>query len=155
MIRILLKTGCLVVGVASVAQAQEASEATQSANAALQQYLPFNDETDFDNAMRGQIATLDADQITAPDGTVIYDIAQFDFLKGDAPATANPSLWRQSRLNAVHGLFEVVEGGIYQVRGYDLAVMSFIRGETGWIIVDPLTATEGHVRQAGVNSRMA
>ncbi|MBC9248425.1 MBL fold metallo-hydrolase [Paracoccus sp. 11-3] len=142
MIRILLKTGCLVVGVASVAQAQEASEATQSANAALQQYLPFNDETDFDNAMRGQIATLDADQITAPDGTVIYDIAQFDFLKGDAPATANPSLWRQSRLNAVHGLFEVVEGGIYQVRGYDLAVMSFIRGETGWIIVDPLTATE-------------
>jgi alkyl sulfatase BDS1-like metallo-beta-lactamase superfamily hydrolase len=87
------------------------------------------------------IASLNADQIVAPDGTVIYDIAQFDFLSGDTPDTANPSLWRQSGLNAIHGLFEVTPG-IYQVRGYDLANVSFIRGETGWIVVDPLTATE-------------
>ncbi|MBU3031749.1 MBL fold metallo-hydrolase [Paracoccus sp. XHP0099] len=132
----------LAIGLACAAQAQDATDTTQAVNDALLQYLPFDDESDFENAMRGQIATLDADQITAPDGTVIYDIAQFDFLQGDAPATANPSLWRQSRLNAVHGLFEVVEGSIYQVRGFDLAVMSFIRGDTGWIIVDPLTANE-------------
>lgn len=130
------------IAVASSALAQEATDATRAANDALLDYLPFADETDFENATRGQIATLDADQITAPDGTVIYDIAQFDFLQGDAPDTANPSLWRQSRLNAVHGLFEVVEGGIYQIRGFDLAVMSFIRGDTGWIVVDPLTANE-------------
>ncbi|MBN8189202.1 MBL fold metallo-hydrolase [Salipiger thiooxidans] len=142
MSRFLLAASSLAIGLACAAQAQDATDTTQSLNDALLQYLPFDDESDFENAMRGQIATLDADQITAPDGTVIYDIAQFDFLQGDAPATANPSLWRQSRLNAVHGLFEVVEGGIYQVRGFDLAVMSFIRGDTGWIIVDPLTANE-------------
>lgn len=140
--RFLLAASSLAIGLTGAVQAQDATEATQAVNDALLQYLPFDNETDFENATRGQIATLDADQITAPDGTVIYDIAQFDFLKGDAPATANPSLWRQSKLNAVHGLFEVVEGGIYQVRGFDLAVMSFIRGETGWIIVDPLTANE-------------
>ena len=32
--------------------------------------------------------------------------------------------------------------GIYQVRGYDLANISFIKGDTGWIIFDPLTAKE-------------
>lgn len=142
MSRFLLAASSLAIGLACAAQAQDATETTQAVNDALRQYLPFDDESDFENAMRGQIATLDADQITAPDGTVIYDIAQFDFLKGDAPATANPSLWRQSKLNAIHGLFEVVEGGIYQIRGFDLAVMSFIRGDTGWIIVDPLTANE-------------
>ena len=65
--------------------AQDATDATRAANDALRDYLPFADETDFANATRGQIATLDADQITAPDGTVIYDIAQFDFLQGDRP----------------------------------------------------------------------
>ncbi|WP_252734020.1 alkyl/aryl-sulfatase [Paracoccus marinaquae] len=142
MSRFFMAASSLAIGLACAAQAQDATDTTQAVNDALLQYLPFDDESDFENAMRGQIATLDADQITAPDGTVIYDIAQFDFLQGDAPATANPSLWRQSRLNAVHGLFEVVEGSIYQVRGFDLAVMSFIRGDTGWIIVDPLTANE-------------
>lgn len=140
--RVMLAAGGLAIALSGSAHGQEATDATRAANDALLDYLPFADQADFENATRGQIATLDADQITAPDGTVIYDIAQFDFLQGDAPATANPSLWRQSKLNAVHGLFEVVEGKIYQVRGFDLAVMSFIRGETGWIVVDPLTANE-------------
>lgn len=131
-----------IVALALPAQAQDASKETLAANQALVNYLPFSDQTDFENAMRGQLATLDADQITSPDGTVIYDIAQFNFLKGDAPDTANPSLWRQSKLNAIHGLFEVVEGGIYQIRGFDLAVMSFIRGDSGWIVIDPLTAEQ-------------
>ncbi|WP_084396753.1 alkyl/aryl-sulfatase, partial [Henriciella aquimarina] len=63
------------------------------------------------------------------------------FIAGEAPATVNPSLWRQSGLAAQHGLFEVADG-IWQVRGYDLSVMSVIEGETGWIIVDPLTVKE-------------
>ena len=139
--RQMLLTSATVVALSVSAYGQSASQATIDANKALLDYLPFADQTDFENARRGLIATLDADQITAPDGTPIYDMAQFDFLKGDAPDTANPSLWRQSGLNAIHGLFEVVPG-IYQVRGFDLAVMSFIRGDTGWIVVDPLTANE-------------
>ena len=131
----------VLIAAISPVKSQEASDATIRANQTIRDYLPFADDTDFKNATRGQIATLDAGQITGPDGRVIYDMEQFDFLKGDSPDTANPSLWRQSRLNAIHGLFEVVPG-IYQVRGFDLAVMSFIRGKTGWIVVDPLTATE-------------
>jgi alkyl sulfatase BDS1-like metallo-beta-lactamase superfamily hydrolase len=130
----------------AAAAAQEASEATIEANRALLDLLPFEDESDFENANRGFIATLDADAISGPEeitgpGGVAYDLTLFDFLDGEAPETANPSLWRQSRLNAISGLFEVVPG-IYQIRGFDLANMSFIRGETGWIVVDPLTANE-------------
>src|SRR3546814_20159588 len=60
----------------------------------------------------------------------------------EAPDTVNPSLWRQARLNAIHGLFEVVPDKIWQVRGYDLSVMTIIRGDTGWIVVDPLLSEE-------------
>src|SRR3546814_6749908 len=70
-------------------------------------------------------------------GTVAWRVDAFDFLAGDAPATANPSLWRQSQLTAIHGLFEVVPG-IYQLRGYDLSVMTLIAGKSGWIVIDPL-----------------
>jgi len=124
---------------------QDASQATIEANRALLDFLPFDDETDFENARRGFIATLDEDVIAAPPdrapGGIAYDLTLFDFLDGDPPDTVNPSLWRQSKLNAISGLFEVVPG-IYQVRGFDLANMSFIRGETGWIVVDPLTVVE-------------
>lgn len=139
--RVILATSVFSLLIGWTAAAQEATEATQAANQALLEYLPFDDRQDFENATRGQIATLEADQIVAPDGTTVYDLTAFDFLEGDAPDTANPSLWRQSQLNAIHGLFEVVPG-IYQIRGFDLANMSFIRGETGWIVIDPLTATE-------------
>jgi len=128
------------------AVAQEATETTREANAAVLETLPFENEEDFEAATRGRIATLEDGVIRGPESVagpegITYDARPFDFLEGDAPATADPSLWRQSRLNAVSGLFEVVEG-IYQFRGFDLANMSFIRGETGWIVIDPLTATE-------------
>jgi len=131
---------------------RKASRATIDANKALGSFLPFEDESDFQSATRGRIATLEADVIEGPEsitgpGGVTYDLTQFDFLQGDAPKTANPSLWRQSRLNAIAGLFEVVPG-IYQIRGFDLANMSFVRGETGWIVIDPLTANE--TAQAGL-----
>jgi alkyl sulfatase BDS1-like metallo-beta-lactamase superfamily hydrolase len=68
-------------------------------------------------------------------------MSAYRFIEGDPPASVNPSLWRQERLNGIHGLFRVTQG-VYQVRGYDFANMSLIQGETGWIIVDPLTSEE-------------
>ncbi|MEH6487341.1 alkyl/aryl-sulfatase [Hyphomonas oceanitis] len=122
-------------------EAGVATEATREANAALAARLPLDEQSDVEDAARGRIAYIDAPAILAEDGHVVWAIPQFDFLKGDAPDTVNPSLWRQSRLAAEHGLFEVGDG-IWQVRGYDLSVMSVIEGKTGWIIVDPLTSTE-------------
>ena len=74
-------------------------------------------------------------------GDAIWDAAQYAFVTGDAPSSVNPSLWRQAKLNGVHGLFQVTEG-VYQVRGYDISNMTLIRGQSGWIVVDPLTARE-------------
>lgn len=140
------RTLVLTLVLSNSVSAQEASDKTIEVNQDLREYLPFGNESDFANASRGRIATLDTDVITGPEaitgpGGITYDLTLFDFLQGDAPETANPSLWRQSRLNALSGLFEVVPG-IYQIRGFDLANMSFIRGDTGWIVVDPLTANE-------------
>ena len=83
---------------------------------------------------RGFLAKLE-DPILNEDGSTSWDVNRFDFIAGDAPDTVNPSLWRQGKLNRIHGLFEVVDG-IYQIRGYDLAVMTLIKGETGWIVID-------------------
>lgn len=118
-----------------------ASEFTRSANSALMKYLSFNDSTDFVNARRGFIATLDSGMIRNTEGRVVYNTQAYDFVKGTAPATANPSLWRQSRLNSFSGLFEVTKG-IYQVRNFDLANMTLVAGNKGWIIIDPLGSAE-------------
>lgn len=114
-----------------------ATEATKKANADFGARLPIADQTDFENANRGFLAKIE-DPILNEDGSVAWDPNQFNFVKGDAPDTVNPSLWRQGKLNSIHGLFEVMPG-IYQFRGYDLAQMTLIAGEKGWIIVDPLT----------------
>ena len=116
-----------------------ATDATKLANTKIGEALPLADQVDFENANRGFLGQLEV-PIYNEDGTLSWDVPRFDFLDGDAPDTVNPSLWRQSKLNRIHGLFEVVDG-IYQVRGYDLAVMTLIRGETGWIVVDPLTTS--------------
>ncbi|MEI8083174.1 MAG: alkyl sulfatase dimerization domain-containing protein [Actinomycetes bacterium] len=115
-----------------------ASRHTIAANNALQDVLPFSEQTDFDNARRGFIADTPHRIISNPDGTASFDLDAYGFVR-DAPApdTVNPSLWRQSQLLAITGLFEVAEG-IYQVRNFDLAVVTFIRGTSGWIVVDPL-----------------
>ena len=103
--------------------------------------LDFDNRTDFDLADRGFLGTLDETLITTKAGLPAYDFGAYAFLDGDAPDSVNPSLWRQSQLNAKHGLFEVVDG-IYQVRGYDLSNITFIKGDTGWIVVDPLISKE-------------
>ena len=113
-----------------------ATEATSAHNAAVAQTLPLADQSDFEDARRGLLAQLDSD-ILNPDGSVAWSVKGLDFLDDAAPPTVNPSLWRQSQLTAIHGLFEVVPG-IYQIRGYDLSVMTLIAGQTGWIVIDPL-----------------
>lgn len=102
----------------------------------------FSDRTDFDNANRGLIATLEPAQIRADDGRVVYDAAGFAAATtGDCPDTVNPSLWRQAQLTAIHGLFEVT-AGIYQIRGYDLSNMTIVEGDTGVVVIDPLVSAE-------------
>jgi len=120
-----------------------ATEHTVNKNMAVLKELPFEDRRSFENAGRGFIAAISPLTLLRPgDGKITYDFSGLDFLSGEAPSTANPSLWRQAQLNALHhGLFEVVEG-IYQVRSFDLAHMTLIRGETGWIVIDPLTSAE-------------
>jgi alkyl sulfatase BDS1-like metallo-beta-lactamase superfamily hydrolase len=103
--------------------------------------LPFADRTDFERARRGLIAPPPTDPVLHPLGFPIWDLGQFEFLDGDAPPTVNPSLWRQGQLNRTAGLFEVAPG-FYQVRGLDLANITFVAGERGWIVIDPLTASE-------------
>jgi alkyl sulfatase BDS1-like metallo-beta-lactamase superfamily hydrolase len=103
--------------------------------------LPFNDTADFDDARRGFIDRLEPCIVRAADGRVVWDNESYRFLDGPAPATANPSLWRQSQLNTIDGLFEVVPG-IYQVRGFDLSNITFVEGDTGVLVIDPLVSTE-------------
>lgn len=115
---------------------------TMAANAAVAEALPLADTTDFEQARRGLIAQADHLRVVrADDGREVWNQDAYGFLSGEAPPSANPSLWRQEQLNAIHGLFEVTDG-IYQIRGYDLANMTLIRGETGWIVVDPLTVEQ-------------
>jgi alkyl sulfatase BDS1-like metallo-beta-lactamase superfamily hydrolase len=103
--------------------------------------LPFNETADFDDADRGFIAALEPCVVKAADGRVVWDNDSYAFVTGDAPTSVHPSLWRQSKLCAKQGLYEVVDG-IYQVRGFDLSNISFIEGDTGIIVIDPLISTE-------------
>src|SRR6201981_2610164 len=105
--------------------------------------LPFADTRDFDDAARGFLGTIENARVTSAQGRVVWSLEPYDFLSEDkAPAAVNPSLWRQSRLNMHHGLFEVVPG-VYQVRGLDIANMTLIEGDKGVIVVDTLTSIEG------------
>jgi alkyl sulfatase BDS1-like metallo-beta-lactamase superfamily hydrolase len=102
----------------------------------------FDDAGDFARAMRGLVATHPTGVIPGRHNDV-WNVHEYDFNRGDVPApdTVNPSLWRQGRLNAIHGLFEVTDG-VWQARGYDIANITFIAGDTGWLLVDVLTTPE-------------
>ncbi|MEZ5285865.1 MAG: alkyl sulfatase dimerization domain-containing protein [Vicinamibacterales bacterium] len=129
----------LLVPSAAPAQApdpQPAQPLVAAANRAVRDTLPFDDRQDFDDAMRGFVAT-------SPDAR---DPGRFAFLTGDAPDTVNPSLWRLAQLNAINGLFRVVDG-VYQVRGFSLANMTIVEGRTGLIVIDPLSSV-GAAREA-------
>jgi alkyl sulfatase BDS1-like metallo-beta-lactamase superfamily hydrolase len=136
----IMVAAALALTLSAAAHAQ-VSDATRAANAAMAQTLPLGDVEDEDFARRGFIATWDQPQIRTADGRVAWDFASFDYLRGDAPETVNPSLWRHARLLALHGLFRVSER-VYQVRSFDVSNMTIIVGDTGLILVDPLTTAE-------------
>ncbi|MBC7767285.1 MAG: MBL fold metallo-hydrolase [Phycisphaerales bacterium] len=131
----------LTLALSGAAQAQ-VSDATRAANAEMSRTLPWSDREDEEFAARGFIAAWDQPQIRSADGSrLVWDFAAYSFLQGEAPATVNPSLWRQAGLLARAGLFRVTDR-VYQVRGFDVSNMTIIVGETGLILVDPLTSSE-------------
>ncbi len=122
---------------------KQASVATIAAWAAARARLPFEDERDFEEAHRGFLAAPAYRQIMAEAGNVAWDLGAYDFLlSGEDFESIHPSLRRQAVLNMEYGLYEVVPDRIYQVRGFDLANVSFVRSDSGWIVFDPLTAKE-------------
>ncbi|HLS00186.1 MBL fold metallo-hydrolase [Mycolicibacillus parakoreensis] len=103
--------------------------------------LPLHDTADFADADRGFLAALEPGVVTDADGRVVWDNDAYAFLAGPAPTSVHPSLWRQCRLTARQGLYEVVPG-IYQVRGLDLSNVTFVETDTGVVVIDPLICTE-------------
>ncbi len=114
---------------------------TAEANAAVLGQLPLEDQQDFEDARRGLIASDPDVLVPREGGGTTWNTGDYAFVDGDPPPSVHPSLWRQAKLNGIHGLFEVTPG-IHQVRGYDLSNMTLIEGKTGWILVDPLTSAE-------------
>jgi alkyl sulfatase BDS1-like metallo-beta-lactamase superfamily hydrolase len=122
--------------------AKGAIDQIQEQNAATGDGLPFGDRRDFEDAQRGFLGALQSCVVRNADGRIVWDNDSYSFLEDDAPpATVNPSLWRQSQLVAKHGLYEVTEG-IYQVRGLDLSNVTFVEGDVGVVVIDPLISTE-------------
>src|SRR5471032_82187 len=131
------------IGEATGESPKQASASVVARHAATLKALPFSDVRDFEEASRGFLGTLDNAKITSASGRVVWSLEPYGFLSdAEAPATVNPSLWRQSRLNMNHGIFEVVPG-VYQIRGLDIANMTLIEGDSGVIVVDTLTSIEG------------
>ena len=116
-----------------------ASKHTLDRNTQATAVLSFDDAGDWERAQRGLVATIESGRIALGDHTV-WDVANHDFVRKSeaSPDTVHPGLWRQARLNCVHGLFAVADG-VWQARGYDLANVTFIAGEKGWVVIDPLT----------------
>lgn len=134
----------LVVLSANASVPKKATKATIEVNNQVKLDLPFNDKKDFDDAQKGFIAKQDVVTIKNDKGDVVWDLEAYKkyiALDKPSPDTVNPSLWRNAQLNMINGLFEVTDG-IYQVRGYDLSNITFIKGDTGWIVFDPLISKE-------------
>lgn len=122
--------------------ARDAEPATRAANAAMAAHLPFADVADFEAAKRGLIAPVPDGMVRTAGGTVLWNLGEYAFIDGElAPATINPSLWRMARLNMANGLFKVTDR-LYQLRGFDIANLTVIEGDSGLILIDPLTTAE-------------
>ena len=118
-----------------------ASEFTIASNKAFVENLDLDNQQDFEDARRGMVAEAPNSAVISQSGVQVWDASDYDFIVGGAPDTVNPSLWRQAKLNNIRGLFKVDEG-LYQLRGFDLANISLIKSDSGWILVDPLTTLE-------------
>lgn len=124
------------------ASAKDATKTTQDKNKEVYALLDFSDEQEKSFAEKGLIAAPESLELKDEKGKVVWSQKAYSFVENaDAPATVNPSLWRNTQLNHLYGLFEVADG-IYQVRGYDMTNITFIKGDTGWIVFDPLMSTE-------------
>ena len=128
-----------------------ATPITAARNAEVYEQLDFANQQDFEDADRGFIATLDSPRYIYNDNPALNAAGFYawnleDYFKfmeeAEAPASVNPSLWRQERLNNINGLFEVIKDCVYQIRSFDLATMSFVRTESGWVVIDPLASRE-------------
>lgn len=128
-------------GRGSMTSQTDATQRVQSVHDGALQQFPFGDEQDFADVERGFIAALEPGVVTNTAGEVVWDSDSYSFLQQDCPPTVHPSLWRQSRLCARQGLFEVTDG-IYQIRGLDLSNMTLVEGDAGVIIIDPLISAE-------------
>jgi len=147
----LIKTGMATILCATIftqgafaVDAKPATQYTVEANQRVLDSLPFDDQQDFEDAQRGLIARPDTLTIKSADGSVLWDLEaykQYISLDKEAPDTVNPSLWRNAQLLMQYGLFEVTEN-IYQVRSFDLSNITFVKGQTGWIVFDPLISPE-------------
>ncbi|NTW68841.1 MAG: MBL fold metallo-hydrolase [Chlorobiaceae bacterium] len=121
---------------------EPASAGTITANQKWLSLLPFSDKRDFENATRGFIGTIEDLVIRKENGSVVWELARYDFLKENQPPdSVHPGLWRQAKLNRINGLFLVADR-IYQVRGFDIANLTIIEGNSGLIIIDTLTTVE-------------
>lgn len=137
----LLAGVALTTTLAAQEGAKPASPATIEAQQAAAATLPPDGTRDADFALRGFLATRTDPIIRNANGDPVWNLGAYSFVEGEAPATVHPSLWRHMRYLKHHGLFEVTDG-IWQVRGFDLSNMTVVRGETGWILIDPLTTQE-------------
>jgi alkyl sulfatase BDS1-like metallo-beta-lactamase superfamily hydrolase len=118
-----------------------ASAPTARRNREAAASLPLADEGDFADATRGLVAPFEPATVESPDGRTVWDMESYGFLEAECPDTAHPSLWRQSRLGRIAGLFEIAPG-FYQLRGFDLSNMHVVEGAEGIVVVDPLISAE-------------
>jgi alkyl sulfatase BDS1-like metallo-beta-lactamase superfamily hydrolase len=142
------KISALLIGFTIAASAQapkQASAFTQKSNEAVYSKLNFADDADFTDAKRGFIATLEDGKILSKSGNVAVNLNDFAFIKGKSPATVNPALWRQAQLNNINGLFKITDG-VYQVRSFDAANISFIETKNGYVVIDALTIEEASAK---------
>ena len=115
---------------------------TRACQAAQRLHLPLHDDRAFEDARRGLVSPLPPEGVLRPNGRPVWNLQAYGFLANEqSPDSVHPGLWRHARLNMVTGLFKVCDR-VYQVRGIDLANMTILEGDTGLIIIDPLTSTQ-------------
>lgn len=136
-------SGLLINSAFAAEMPKEATQYTREMNQQYAKSLPFSDRQDFEDAQRGFIAPLfNHGELKDTDGKVMYRAEDYKFdINAPAPDTVNPSFWRQSQVNGISGLFKVTDR-MYQVRGQDISNITFIEGDTGLIVVDPLVSPQ-------------
>ncbi|MCR8842448.1 MBL fold metallo-hydrolase [Paenibacillus sp. SC116] len=123
------------------AQPNTATSYTRKVHEQIYNYLNFKDKQDFEDAQKGFIAPLETKSLNDK-GEVAWNLDKIKFLdQASAPETVNPSLWRNGQLQAITGLFKVVDG-VYQVRGQGLATTILIEGKTGVVVCDTQSTIE-------------